>query len=162
MRNFRNPHTGIRINEALTLQRSKVDFADMLLTVFGKGAKERKVPFTLELRPVLFRWLSHPKTPASALVFVTRTGGRVSHRNAFREVQLLAKRAGLQAHVHPHLFRHQYAANFIRHGGDIYRLSRLLGHTTVTVTQTYLRSLGVEDLRSGRERLSPLCSSQAD
>jgi hypothetical protein len=41
-------------------------------------------------------------------------------------------------------------------GGDIYRLSRLLGHTTVVTTQIYLRSLGVEELRCGRERLTPL------
>jgi integrase/recombinase XerD len=56
------------------------------------------------------------------------------------------------------LFRHQYAATFIKRGGDIYRLSRLLGHTAVTTTQIYLRSLGVDDLRVGLERLTPLAS----
>ena len=62
----------------------------------------------------------------------------------------------MTATVHPLLFRHQFAASYIRQGGDIYRLSRLLGHTAITTTQTYLRSMGIEDLRSGRERLTPL------
>ncbi len=146
--------TGVRITEALTLERQKVSLDDLLLTVWGKGAKERQVAFSHELRPVLFRWIAH--APASSFVFTTKSGARLSCRNAFREIQILCERAGVTTHCHPHLFRHQFAANYIRQGGDIYRLSRLLGHTSVSTTQIYLRSLGVEELRAGRERLTPL------
>jgi site-specific recombinase XerD len=146
--------TGVRISEALTLERSKVRLDDMLLSVWGKGAKERTVPFSFELRPVLFRWLQ--QAPSSPFVFPTASGARFTYRNAFREIRQLCDRAGVQTRCHPHLFRHQFAANYIRQGGDVYRLSRLLGHTAITTTQTYLRSLSVEDLRNGRERLTPL------
>jgi site-specific recombinase XerD len=147
--------TGIRITEALTLERKKINLDDLLLTVWGKGNKERVVPFSLELRPTLFRWLS--SAPASPFVFSTRSGTRLTYRNAFREIQQLCERAGVQTHCHPHLFRHQFAANYIRQGGDIYRLSRFLGHTAITTTQIYLRSLGVEDLQTaGERRLTPL------
>jgi integrase/recombinase XerD len=146
--------TGVRITEALTLERDRVRLDDMLLTVMGKGAKERTVPFSLELRPILYRWMQ--RSAASQFVFSTTTGTRLTYRNAFREIRTLCARAGVRVACHPHLFRHQYAANFIKQGGDVYRLSRLLGHTAITTTQTYLRSLGVEELRSGRERLTPL------
>jgi site-specific recombinase XerD len=146
---------GIRITEALTLEREKVNLDDMLLTVWGKGAKERVVPFSLDLRPTLCRWLGI--APASPFVFATRSSARLTYRNAFREIQQLCERAGVQTRCHPHLFRHQFAANYIRQGGDIYRLSRFLGHTAITTTQIYLRSLGVEDLQTaGERRLTPL------
>jgi integrase len=48
--------TGLRIEEALTLRRSDVDFENLLITAFGKGRKERRIPFSFELRKVLFRW----------------------------------------------------------------------------------------------------------
>ena len=149
--------TGIRITETLTLERAKVRLDDMLITVWGKGAKEPTVPFSLELRPVLYRWLQ--RAPASPFVFSTASGARLTYRNAFREVRAVCERAGVRVACHPHLFRHQFAANYIKHGGDIYRLSRLLGHTAITTTQAYLRSLGVEELRDGRERLTPLALS---
>jgi integrase/recombinase XerC len=122
----------------------------------GKGAKERTVPFSHALRPFLFRWLQ--KAPASTYAFATRSGGRLTARNACRDISALCQRAGVRTHCHPHLFRHQFAATSIQQGGDIYRLSRLLGHTALSTTQLYLRSLGVEDLRTGRERLTPLAT----
>jgi site-specific recombinase XerD len=67
--------TGIRITEALTLDRAKVRLDDMLLTVWGKGAKERTVPFSLELRPTLYRWMQ--RAPASPFVFATASGARL-------------------------------------------------------------------------------------
>jgi site-specific recombinase XerD len=60
------------------------------------------------------------------------------------------------SHVHPHTFRHYFAVTFIRAGGDLYRLSRILGHTSIATTQVYLRSMGVEHLQEGHEKYSPL------
>ncbi len=146
--------TGVRISEALGIERKRVDLDQMTVTVFGKGAKERMVPFSTELRKALFRWLQ--VAADSSLLFCTRTGTPVSHRTAYRDVSGVIQRVGITVHVHPHLFRHQFAASYVRRGGDIYRLSRLLGHTTIGTTQIYLRSLGICDLREGHERLTPL------
>jgi integrase/recombinase XerD len=147
---------GIRIDEALTLERSKVDLDDLVLTVRGKGSRERVVPFSLEMRKHLFRHLQG--APQSRFVFSTRRGGRLQYRNVGRDISTLCAMAGIIRHVHPHLFRHTFAATYIRKGGDIYRLSRILGHTQLSTTQLYLRSLGVDDFRAGLERLTPLAS----
>src|SRR5262245_17302998 len=120
----------------------------------GKGAKERVVPFSYTLRPVLYRWLV--KAPRSPYVFATRNGSRVSYRNAYRELQHWWAAAGVTTPCHPHLLRHQFASHFIQHGGDVYRLCRILGHRSISTTQMYLRALGVEELRTGREHLTPL------
>jgi site-specific recombinase XerD len=146
--------TGVRVDEALSIRREKVNLDEMTLVVWGKGAKERVVPFSMQMRKILFRYLQ--QSPEGTFLFCAKTGSRLMHRNVYRAIQALVKKAGITTHCHPHLFRHQFAANYIRQGGDIYRLSRLLGHTSVNTTQLYLRSLGVEDIRAGQDRLTPL------
>jgi len=149
--------TGLRIDEALKLERRRVNLDNLVLAVLGKGGKERQIPFSLELRKVLYRWMRALGDSAPCqLVFISRSGLALSYRNVTRDIQRVCRHAGVASHVHPHLFRHQFAATYIRQGGDIYRLSRLLGHSAITTTQIYLRSMGVEDLRAGRERLTPL------
>jgi integrase/recombinase XerD len=70
--------TGIRIDEALTLSRSKIDFDNLVLTVNGKGNKERIIPFSIELRKVLYKYL---KGQRHDLVFCTLHGSKVSYHN---------------------------------------------------------------------------------
>jgi site-specific recombinase XerD len=149
--------TGLRIDEALGLERARVDLDSLILVVMGKGSKERAVPVSLELRKVLHRWVRiADKASPSRYLFAAHSGARLLYRNVFREIQRLCTHAGVRTHVHPHLFRHQFAVTYMRQGGDVYRLSRLLGHTSVSTTQLYLRSMGVEDLRTGHEHLTPL------
>ena len=146
--------TGVRITEALTLERHKVNLDDMLITVWGKGAKEGSLPFGHELRPVVFRWLT--QGTVSPFVFAARSGARLSYRNAFREIKGLCRRAGVQTHCHPHLFRHQFAANYISTGRrhlSTEPLARAHGHHDDADLSQVAR---VEELRAGRERLNPL------
>lgn len=152
--------TGIRITEAITLQRSKINLEQQFLTVTGKGRKERVVPCSPELRKVLWRYL---QTHTSPWAFPTREKKKspgktrnITQRNAFRDITDLCVELKIATHVHPHLFRHTYAATFIRQKGDLFRLSRILGHTAVTTTQMYLRSLGIIDLLRDEVRISPL------
>jgi integrase/recombinase XerD len=135
--------TGVRIEELLGLERSKVRLDDLVLTVMGKGSKERMVPMSPEGRKVLYR---HMQGTTGRFVFTTRGGLRVAYRNAYRDIKALMARIGIVASCHPHAFRHAFAVNYIRRGGDLYRLSRVLGHTSVTTTQLYLRSLSIEHL----------------
>jgi integrase/recombinase XerC len=145
--------TGLRIEEALTLLRTRVDLERRCLTVLGKGSRERTVPISDEGRKALFRWLS--KTTSGPYVICTQRGGRMTYRNAYRDLKALCARAGVTgAHVHPHALRHAFATNYLRCGGDVYRLSRVLGHASITTTACYLRSMGVEHLQEGHH--SPL------
>jgi integrase len=146
--------TGIRIDEALGLERSKVNLDALNITVLGKGNKERIVPISLEFRKHLFRWLQKTE---GRYVFGARTGTRLTYRNSYRDIKNLCKRIGIEGeHVHPHSCRHFFAVSYIRNGGDIYRLSRILGHTSISTTQLYLRSMGVEHLLEGHSQFSPL------
>jgi len=148
--------TGLRIAEALSLERSRIDLDQMTLIVVGKGNKERMVPFSVELRKVLYRWLKAPHGRSTRYAFSSFAGLPLTTRNAAREITTLAVRTGVVTHIHPHLLRHQFAATYMRRGGELYRLSRLLGHTSVSTTQMYLRALGIAELREGTERLTPL------
>jgi site-specific recombinase XerD len=96
--------TGVRISEALTLEREKVRLDEMLISVWGKGAKERTVPYSLELRPVLYRWLQ--RAPASPFVFPTRSGARLTYRNAFREIRTAPLPASVRGELHSPRRRH--------------------------------------------------------
>lgn len=136
--------TGCRIDEVLGLEVSSVDLDNLLITVHGKGSKVRRIPFSVEMRKHLFRYLQKHE---GRFVFSTRSGTRVSYRNAYRNIKLCFKTIGIEGeHVHPHNLRHSFACNFVKRGGSIFMLSRILGHSSVTTTQGYLRGLQVEDL----------------
>lgn len=150
--------TGLRIDEALSLQEPELDLDNLLLTVLhGKGDKARKVPISSELRKVLFRYLqAKQKRGIRGYVFSTRDGEKMRHRNFYRDIINLCQRVGITKRVHPHLTRHSFACHFMKNGGSIYSLSRILGHSSVSTTQIYIRGLGVEDFQEGHARLSPL------
>jgi integrase/recombinase XerD len=145
---------GLRISEALGLDRANIDLHNCVVRVLGKGNRERLVPISLECRKRLYLLL---KSTTHDAVFATRSGLRLSFRNAYRDIKAVCKLAGVVgAHIHPHAFRHCFAVTYVRRGGDIYRLSRLLGHASITTTQRYLRSMGVDTINEGHQRLSPL------
>ena len=146
--------TGLRIAEALGLERDGVDLDAMVLRVLGKGQRIRLVPISVEGRKALFRWLSRSE---GRYVLGTKRGRQWSHRNAYRDLTALCRSTlGITARVNPHAFRHCFAVSYIRNGGDLYRLSRILGHASISTTQLYLRSMGIEHLQEGHARYSPL------
>ncbi|MDQ3816140.1 MAG: site-specific integrase [Acidobacteriota bacterium] len=143
--------TGIRINEALTLERGKVDFDNLLLTVKGKGNKERVVPFSYELRKVLFKQLNHKFN----LVFCNRDGGKLRYDNIRRDFNSLMERLGIKPDAAFHAFRRTFATNYIKNGGNPLVLQRLLGHTTLHQTNQYVK-LVTDDLAREQQRTSIL------
>jgi integrase/recombinase XerD len=146
--------TGLRISEALGIQRDDIDLDNMFIRVTGKGNKQRLVPMSLELRKLLFRWTQrHPK----GLVFATRIGTRLTVRNFQRDFKALCARLAItDVRCSPHTLRHTFAVSYLRAGGNLFYLSKILGHTTVTTTQRYLQSLGIDDLKAVHDRLSLL------
>lgn len=152
---------GLRIGEALGLERAKVDLDGLALRVLGKGNKERFVPISPEMRKHLFRLLNpsarrRDDSRQGRYVFQNFDGAQLTRNHAYRDLLKIAKAVGIKTKVHPHAFRHCFAASYVRRGGDIYRLSRILGHTSINTTQIYLRSMGIEHLREGHEKFSPL------
>jgi integrase/recombinase XerD len=154
--------TGARIDEVLTALVSNTDLDSLVVKVRGKGDKERLLPISVEMRKILWVYLSKKrfKVPSDYL-FPTRDGNKLEYHNTLRDIKELCSRLGIEGvRLSPHGFRHFYSCNFMRRGGDIYRLSRLLGHTSVKTTEIYLRSMGVEMVQDAQQRLSPLAQLQ--
>ncbi len=151
--------TGIRASELRSLTIGNTNLArmpgeDSFIKVMGKGRKEREVPVGHTTRRNLSRYLRQYRAhaPRNAPVFVSRQGKGVLSHQGLKDVLLRIKEvSGLPADtpVHPHKFRHTFATRFMQNGGDVYTLSRLLGHSSVAITEHYLTSLGVN---TGRMR----------
>lgn len=148
--------TGCRIEELLTARSADFDLDNLLLVVIGKGRKERRVPFSTELRKVLFRFgqFKDRSGVRSDLMFPAREGGRWHQRNALRSYYCLLKRLGLPRSGF-HRLRHTFATQYLRAGGDVVRLAIILGHSEISTTMKYLHLL-TEDLQKPHQGLSIL------
>ena len=144
---------GIRINEALTLSRSQVDFENLLIKVLGKGNKERVIPFSFELRKALFKFL---RSHNFELVFPNRRGGKLRYDNIRRDFNKLVEALGIEGFDGSfHAFRRCFARNFVRSGGNLFYLQKMLGHTSLKMSREYVE-LETEDLQKEQHRTSLL------
>lgn len=148
--------TGARIDEILNLDN--LDLDNLLIKISGKGNKERIIPISVEMRKILFLYQSrHQLKVYSKYIFPTNTGTKIGYHNFLRDFKAHCKRLGIKdVRTSMHGLRHYFAQNYLRQGGDIYRLSRILGHTNLATTQIYLRSMGIEAIREAHQRFSPL------
>jgi integrase/recombinase XerD len=145
--------TGTRIDEALSLSVREVDMDNLILTVKGKGDKERKIPFSFELRKTIFRYL---KLHDSDLLFCTRDGHRLGRRDVLRDFKLLCRKLGFEPPPRTlHAIRHTFATEYIRRGGSQFMLMKVLGHTSLEMTKKYV-NFQTDDLQAVHNRLSPL------
>jgi integrase/recombinase XerD len=143
--------TGCRIDEVLTLRAADRDLDNLLFTVNGKGRKQRKIPFSFELRRHLSRFLVdlHPEQ----LVFATRGGRKLGRRNVLRDVRLGVTPPERTLHA----FRHTFAVHYLRKGGSVFHLQKVLGHSTLEMTRRYANLL-TEDLQAIHQRVSLLAA----
>ena len=149
--------TGCRITEATGLKVSDVDMDNLLLTLTGKGRKQRKVPFSLELRKALYRYLRdfEPKQ----LLLASRAGGEMGRGTALHDVKRLCGRLGFEPPERTlHAFRHTFATNYLRRGGSVFHLQKTLGHTSLEMSRRYA-NLQVEDLQRVHQQVSLLSTA---
>jgi len=148
--------TGCRISEALDLNVSDIDFENMLTTLDGKGRKQRVVPFSFELRKTLFRYCKESSRTPELLLFSNRTQTKLGRRNVLRDVKLLCRKLGFTPPSRTlHAFRHTFAVFYLRRGGSVFHLQKVLGHSTLEMTRRYL-NLVTSDLQAVHERVSLL------
>jgi len=148
--------TGCRIDECLTLRTCDVATEDLLLTVMGKGRKQRRIPFSFQLRKILMR--SMVDMEGDGLLFHTRDGKKLGRRNVLRDVKQLCRTLGFVPPARTlHSCRHTFAVNYLRRGGSVFHLKKVLGHQTLEMTQLYC-SLVTSDLSEIHQKVSLLAA----
>lgn len=147
--------TGIRASELCGLRLEDVNFSDDYLLVRGKGSKQREVgPMGQTCLAAIRRMLRGSQRDVSQPLFVShRTGGALTPFGLDQLLKRLRDHAGDEffagIRVSAHTFRHTFAVNFLKQGGNIKQLQLLLGHTSLAVTQRYLEDFTQRDARSG-------------
>jgi site-specific recombinase XerD len=141
--------SGLRIGEVLALQTKDIDLASGKLTVqHGKGDKRRVVGMDPGTAALVERWLSVRRQRglrASAPAFCTLAGGQVDQSYIRHLLPRLARKAGVAKRVHAHALRHAYAVELEREGASVSAIRDLLGHSSLAVTDGYLRRLGATE-----------------
>lgn len=138
--------SGMRASELVALRHADIDYRQRMIRVFGKGKKERLVPFskTAEaamksyhktLRPQL---LSHSKADIkSDRFFLNAHGGPLTVRGLEYILRQVEEKTGMYLGLHPHELRHTFATHLLENGADLRLIQDLLGHETINTTQVY-------------------------
>ena len=133
---------GLRISEAVGLEKGAIDLERRLVRCFGKGAKERVVPIGRSAAEALRRYLSRGRPYLDRRhrpeLFLNARGGALTRAGAFVILRRLAAKAGLEPErVHPHLLRHSFATHLLEGGADLRSVQEMLGHADLATTELY-------------------------
>jgi integrase/recombinase XerD len=157
--------SGLRVSELCGLERTLIDLAERIVTVTGKGDKQRAVPFGRAAERALREYLERARpllvepahvamrgranarsaSPGGAratgsrhdALFVNARGGRLSRMGFWKILRGHARTAGIAARVHPHALRHSFATHLLQGGADLRVVQELLGHASVATTAIY-------------------------
>jgi integrase/recombinase XerD len=142
--------TGARISEVCGLSMGDIDFDQQLVRLFGKGSKERIVPYGRAAAAALEEWFSprgrmllapeqwRKRSDAEA-VFLNARGQRVTRQSAWAVVKRYGRRAGITGDLSPHVLRHSCATHLLDHGADLRVVQEMLGHASLSTTQVYTK-----------------------
>jgi integrase/recombinase XerC len=146
---------GLRISEALDLTGAGLPLPDML-RVTGKGGKERIVPLLAAAREAVARYatLCPYALDEDAPLFRAVRGGAMTPRMAQAAMQHLRERLGLPSSATPHALRHAFATHLLANGGDLRAIQDLLGHESLSTTQTYT-SVDAQNILQSYRRAHP-------
>jgi integrase/recombinase XerD len=155
---------GLRVSEALRLDREDLSLDGGFVRVIGKGDRERLVPVGDVAIDWLRRWLDGPwpvllarghVTPArGGPIFLGDRGRRLARQQAWAMVGGAAERAGLSGRISPHTLRHSFATHLLEGGADLRVVQELLGHASISTTQLYTHLTG-ERVREVYRRAHP-------
>lgn len=132
--------SGLRLSELTGLNLNDLELSERLVTVLGKGSRERCLPVGRVACVYLSAWLEvRPKASVDKALFVSRTGKRLTGRQVEKRLALWSKKLGIDRHVHPHMLRHSFASDLLQSSGDLRAVQELLGHANLTTTQIYTK-----------------------
>ena len=129
--------TGIRISELTNLKLTDLDINRSVLKVFGKGSKERLVPFGEKAAESLNLYLTDRKDLKSKEIFLSNRGTKISRSAFWQRIKIYTKRENLKISISPHTLRHAFATHLLNRGADLRSVQILLGHSDLSTTQIY-------------------------
>lgn len=140
--------TGIRASELITLRTDRIDFNYMIIKVYGKGSKERIVPFNESAKSSLSEYIEHFKTHIdhNDALWLNYRLEPLTVRGLRHVLDMMVKRSSENFDLHPHKLRHSFATHLLNNGADIRAVQELLGHESLQTTQKYTH-ISKEQLR---------------
>ena len=148
--------SGLRVSELLNLKRGQVNLNKCIITVFGKGAKERKVPIAEYAVEYIKKYINEVRNKSefkkSDYLFLNRSGNPLSRVYFFKKVREYAELAGIEMTISPHTLRHSFATHLLNHGAQLRMVQGMLGHTNIATTQIYTH-VSSEKLKSDYDKI---------
>lgn len=137
-------YCGLRVEELTKLSLQDVDLNRRIIRVFGKGRKERLVPFTNDCKSTLKQYLEECRKklylnniePCTSF-FLSEKGKRLTTRGVQYILKSIEAKTGVPYDLHPHILRHSFATHLLESGADLRVIQELLGHTSINATQVY-------------------------
>lgn len=150
---------GLRASELCELQVRDIDLTNQHLFVRnGKGGKGRRIPFSEITKIAVENYMKSRKLtvnrPSTGIIFQTTTGNPINRNFLLKMVEKIGFISGVH-NCHPHRFRHTFAIQFLRNGGNVYTLQALLGHSTLDMVKRYL-AISQIDLERDHVKASPV------
>jgi integrase/recombinase XerD len=150
----------MRVSELCHLKLSDVALEEGMLKVLGKGNKERLIPIGKQVQRLLWRYISRYRPePLSAngnILFLNRDGKPLTKERVEKILTRYGRKAGLKGvRCSPHTLRHTAAVKFLRNGGDVFSLQRMLGHSSLEMTRRYCE-LADTDVKRAHMTASPV------
>ena len=138
--------TGMRVSELVSLPRSVLTGDTRVLTIKGKGGRERLVPLNASARTALDRYLAATTGEgrvSNKWLFPSKSAqGHLARQRFGHELKLLAEEAGFDGErVSPHVLRHAFASHLLDRGADLRSVQKLLGHADISTTEIYTHVL---------------------
>ena len=143
---------GLRVSELINLKISDLHFREGIISVTGKGDKQRLVPIgdsalkQINTYKNQIRVQLTPQKKSEDILFLNRNGRKMSRQMVFLIVKKQVEKAGIRKNISPHTFRHSFATHLVQNGADLRAVQELLGHASITTTEIYTH-LDSDDLR---------------
>ncbi|WP_105956061.1 tyrosine recombinase XerC [Apilactobacillus quenuiae] len=136
--------TGMRVSECANLSYDEIDFENKIITVIGKGNKQRYLPFGKYLIQSLDDYAKYCRNPLMHkynqnhnFVFVNQYGKHITSRGIEYAMNEIIRNTSLTTKIHPHMLRHTFATEMLNNGADLRTVQELLGHSSLSTTQIY-------------------------
>ena len=133
--------SGLRVSELLNLEASNINLNEGIISLTGKGAKERKVPLGDFAKEYIVMYINEVRNKIKGkkekYLFLNKYGNRLSRQYFFKVVKKYAEMAGISTSISPHTLRHCFATHLLENNADLRVVQELLGHTNIATTEIY-------------------------